>query len=100
MRKIRIVAITLGALVVAGFLTSCRHDTDPGSNGLLNGSLAATGGVYAHVFGSAGTFHYRCTIHPTCTSLQGTVYVVSTATPILSAHDVTAIQFTGGSATT
>jgi hypothetical protein len=98
MRKPSIAAIALGALFVAGILTSCNdHKTNP-TVGELGGSVPGAGSQYAHMFNTAGTFHYKCTIHPSCTSLQGTVFVVPVSTPI--ENDVAAISFTGGSVST
>ena len=98
MRKLSILAITLGTLAVAVFLTSCNdHKTNP-VLGELSGSVATAGSQYAHTFNTVGAFRYKCTIHPSCTSLQGTIHVVSLATP--TDNDVTAISFTGGSVTT
>jgi len=98
MRQLSIAAVAVTALLTVGLLSSC-HDkhTNPTVALELNGSLTALGGAYAHTFNTAGSFHYHCTIHPSCTSLQGTVTVVSAATPIVPADHVTAIQFTGGS---
>ncbi len=83
----------LALLVVAIALTSCKssNPTNPygmnttggggggGGGGTaleLNGSLAASGGQYTHTFMTAGTFNYHCTIHPSCTSLAGTIVVL------------------------
>ncbi len=86
--------LLVGALalcVAAIALTSCKssNPTNPygmntgggggGGGGTppeLNGSLAASGGVYSHTFMTAGTFNYHCTIHPTCTTLAGTIVVL------------------------
>jgi plastocyanin len=96
-----------GVCVLASFalfLSSCKGGgygtMQPAPTGGELGSavLPASGGNYSHTFNTVGTFHYKCTIHPSCTTLQGTVYVVSAATPILAANDVHAISFSGGSA--
>lgn len=86
--------ILVGALVLlaaAVALTSCKSNnpmnpygtTTTGGGGggggtalELNGSVAASGGQYSHTFQTAGTFNYYCTIHPTCTSLAGTIVVI------------------------
>jgi len=86
-------------------LASCgggtkAYTTQPPITGGELGSTALTPGTgnYAHTFNTAGTFRYKCTIHPTCTTLQGKVTVVAAATPIQPADDVSAITFSGGSA--
>ena len=78
--------LALGGL--AGGLVSC-NDSNPAApaNNMnnvaeLGGYLSPGGGEYAHTFGTAGTFPYKCTIHGTCQSLFGTVVVVSASTPI------------------
>jgi len=90
-------ALALAAL--ATWLVSCKsnsYTTQPTPSGeLASTTLAAGAGAYPHTFHTLGTFRYKCTIHPSCTSLQGTVTVVSAGTPIAS--DVTAITFSGGS---
>jgi plastocyanin len=54
------------------------NPTKPGTTGgELNGSLPSTGSQYAHTFANAGTFNYKCTIHPTCASLAGTIVVLA-----------------------
>ena len=54
-----------------------------------------TSAQYLHTFANAGTFNYQCTIHPSCTSLQGTIVVVSASVPIRSR--VLGISIDGGS---
>ena len=102
----------VGALaIVAGlttlYLVSCSKSgsssTNPyggntgGGGGAppeLNGSLAAGGGIYSHVFNTAGTFNYHCTIHPSCGSLAGTIVVVAPGTAIQ--NRLLAISQSGG----
>jgi len=70
----------LGLSLVAAWLFSCSkkdNPATPGASGELNGSLPSTGSQYAHTFNSAGTFNYKCTIHPSCASLAGTIVVLS-----------------------
>ena len=106
----------VGALaIVAGlttvYLVSCSKSgsspTNPyggntgGGGGAppeLNGSLAAGGGIYSHVFNTAGTFNYHCTIHPSCLSLAGTIVVVAAGTGIQ--NSTLAISQSGGSSGT
>jgi hypothetical protein len=72
----------LALCLLAGWLSSCSksnptYQTAPGGGGELNGSLATTGSQYAHTFANAGTFNYRCTIHPSCASLAGRIVVLA-----------------------
>ena len=79
--------------------TSPGYGTTGGGGGAappeLNGNLAPTGGSYAHMFNTAGTFNYHCTIHPSCTGLAGTIVVVAAATGIQNRQ--LAISQSGGS---
>lgn len=72
----RVAALGLAALLLA----SCKSNnpTKPygQGGGELGGSLAAGGGQYAHTFMTAGTFNYYCAIHPSCSSLAGTIVVI------------------------
>ena len=56
--------------------------------------MSTTGSQYQHLFATAGTFNYHCTIHPACTSLNGTIHVVPVAIGIQ--RSTLAISFTGG----
>ena len=78
-KVLRILPRALAICLVAALLASCskNNPTTPGGGGELNGSLASTGSQYAHTFATAGTFNYRCTIHPTCSSLTGTIVVLA-----------------------
>src|SRR5439155_2665101 len=70
----------LAICLVAAVLLSCSKSnptTPPTGGGELNGSLASSGGQYAHTFANAGTFNYRCTIHPSCSSLAGKIVVLA-----------------------
>jgi hypothetical protein len=69
----------LALCLMASWLLSCSKNspTKPAAGGELNGSLASTGSQYAHTFANAGTFNYKCTIHPTCASLAGTIVVLA-----------------------
>src|SRR5712691_10806634 len=105
----KIIRILLGALALclatAG-LWSCSkssptYTTSPnnsGGGGELNGSLASTGSQYAHTFANPGTFNYKCTIHPTCSSLAGTIVVLAPGGGIQ--NRVLSITQSGGSSGT
>jgi plastocyanin len=62
-------------VAVGGTVTWTNHDvtahTSTSTNGGWNASLAP-GGVFSRAFPTAGTFDYRCTIHPT---MSGTITV-------------------------
>jgi hypothetical protein len=82
LKNLRFFPRVLALCLLGVWLLSCSSkssSTAPTSAGgaELNGNLASTSGQYAHTFGAAGTFNYRCTIHPTCSSLAGTIVVVA-----------------------
>jgi hypothetical protein len=86
--------------LLASWLSSCSkstatYPTTPGGGGELNGNLPSTGSQYAHTFTRAGTFNYKCAIHPACSSLAGTVVVVASGGTIQ--NRVLAITQSGGS---
>ena len=85
--------------LVPACLLSCSSSTSPTNpgpgSGELSGNLASTGSHYAHTFAKKGSFNYHCTIHPSCTSLAGTIVVVDSGTVIT--NHIVAIQQTGGS---
>ena len=56
---------------------------------------AASETQYPHTFATAGTFNYRCTIHPTCANLNGTIVVVGAGVAIQ--NRVLGISLNGGS---
>lgn len=89
----------LFAVSVTILLFSCSNSNSPttpaGSTGELNGNLPTNGSHYAHTFTKTGSFSYKCTIHPSCTSLQGTIVVVDSGTVIQ--NKVLAITQSGGS---
>jgi len=106
---LRILRILLGAFalcLLAAWLLSCsknnptsptnsNNPNNPGGGSELNGSLASTGSQYAHTFANAGTFNYKCTIHPTCSTLAGTIVVVAPGGAIQ--NRVLSITQSGGS---
>ncbi len=47
------------------------HDVTASDSSFFSGNIAA-GGQYSHQFTTAGTYNYRCTIHP---GMNGTVIV-------------------------
>ena len=105
-RSSLVLSIAVGICLSAALIASCKsNSTSPsygntgggGGGGALelNGNLTASGGNYAHQFNTAGTFNYHCTIHPTCTSLAGTIVVVAPGTGIL--NKALAISQSGGS---
>jgi hypothetical protein len=86
----------LALLFLSAFALSCtKHNlTKPGAGGELNGSLPTTGSQYAHMFTTAGTFNYHCTIHPTCLGLAGSIVVIAPGGTIL--NHVLGITLSGG----
>jgi len=101
---LRVLPIALAVCLVAGSLSSCSksnsttNPTNPGGSGELNGSLPTTGSQYTHPFANAGTFNYKCTIHPTCASLAGTIVVLAQGGGIQ--NRVLSITQSGGSSGT
>ena len=98
LKILRVLPRTLALCMVAACLLSCSsksNPTKPGAGGELNGSLASGGGLYAHTFANAGTFNYKCTIHPTCSSLAGTIVVLAPGGTIQ--NRVLSITQSGGS---
>jgi len=89
----------LFAVSVTALLFSCSSSNTPttpaGGAGELSGNLPTNGSHYAHTFTKTGSFNYKCTIHPSCTSLQGTIVVVDSGTVIT--NKVLAITQSGGS---
>ncbi len=102
MTRSRKLAVGFTVVLAAASLLACTKNNKssnpyaPAPAGELSGSLTATGAQYAHTFGTAGTYLYYCTVHPACTSLQGSVVVVSAATAIQ--HSSLAVTIDGGSA--
>lgn len=80
--------VVAASLIAAAFALSCggksSSPTNPGGGGgtleLNSGSIAASGGMYAHTFNTAGVFNYHCTIagHG---AMTGQVTVNSGGTP-------------------
>ena len=79
---LRVLPGALALCLVAAWLLSCSKNnptkpTNTSGGAELNGSLASTGSQYAHTFANAGTFNYKCTSHPTCSTLAGTIVVLA-----------------------
>jgi hypothetical protein len=96
----RVPSLALVSCIGLALLLACsksNHPTMPASvitGGELSGNLTA-GGQYQHLFATAGTFNYHCAIHPTCSSLAGTIVVMAAGTAVQ--HRVLGIGQTGGS---
>jgi|SRR5215471_7290254 len=103
-----VLSLAIAVWASAALLASCskKGSTNPGYGTTtggggggaapeLNGNLPASGGGYSHMFNTAGTFNYHCTIHPSCTGLAGTIVVVPAGTGIQ--NRVLAIAQSGGS---
>ena len=91
--------LVLSAFAITALLYSCSDSSSPttpsGGAGELSGNLPTNGSHYGHTFAKTGSFNYKCTIHPSCTSLQGTIVVVDSGTVIQ--NKVLAITQSGGS---
>ena len=80
-------SLAVAIWLLAALLASCKNNSTSPSYGNtggggggggaleLNGNLTASGGSYAHMFNTAGTFNYHCTIHGT--GMAGSVIVVA-----------------------
>jgi len=101
LRNLRLVAAALALCLLAAWLPSCSksNPTYPagtgGGGGELSGSLPSSGSQYMHTFTKAGSFGYKCTIHPTCSSLMGTIVVLAPGGAIQ--HRALGITQDGGS---
>jgi len=95
--------------LLAALLASCKsNSSSPGYGNTgggggggtleLNGNLPASGNTYSHMFNTAGTFNYHCTIHPSCAGLAGAIVVVAAGTGIQ--NSTLAISQSGGSSGT
>jgi plastocyanin len=105
-RSSSVLSLAVAAWLLAALLAACKsNSTNPGYGNTgggggggaapeLNGNLPASGGGYSHMFNTAGTFNYHCTIHPGCTGLAGTIVVVAPGTGIQ--NRVLAISQSGG----
>ena len=69
--------------LLAALLASCKsNSSSPGYGNTgggggggaleLNGNLPSSGNTYSHMFNTAGTFNYHCTIHP---GMNGSIVV-------------------------
>ena len=105
LRTLRILLAATALCLVSACLLSCAKQSSPtnpvggsGGGGELNGSLATTGSQYAHTFTKVGTFNYRCSVHPTCAGLTGTIVVLAAGGAIQNC--VLSITQSGGSSGT
>lgn len=95
-KALRLFVLALVPACLLSCSSNSSNPTNPGpGSGELNGSLGSTGSHYTHAFAKKGSFNYHCTIHPSCTSLAGTIVVVDSGTVIT--NSIKAIQQTGGS---
>ena len=98
-KLLRILIPTLALTATAAWLVSCSKNnpsSPPPPPGELSGTLAASGGTYAHAFATAGTFNYECSVHPSCGSLKGVIVVIPVGTPIAN-HQLSISQSGGTS---
>ena len=97
-KHLRVLTAALALGLAAVWLLSCskKNPASPAPpTGVLNGSLAAGGGTYAHTFTTAGSFNYHCSVHPGCGGLSGTIVVIPAGGTI--SNPVLAITQSGGS---
>jgi plastocyanin len=59
--------ITAGTTITWTNKDGVNH-TITSNTGIFDSGSIATNGTYSHLFGSAGTFPYHCTIHPSMTA--------------------------------
>lgn len=94
---------TLAVLALAALaavqLAGCNSTTNPGggsSNTFDSGGFTTT--PFSHAFATEGVYTYKCTIHPTCGGLMGTMTVVPAEVTIQPGNHSLAISIgTGGS---
>jgi hypothetical protein len=96
MRRTVFAISAIAAVLLGGALLSCKSSTKPITVvGELNSpTVAASGGVFVHTFATLGSFPYHCTIHPSCTTLQGHIVVVTVGTLIPT--KTLSITYSGG----
>ena len=95
-RILRVLPIALAICLLAAWLVSCGKKSPTSVVGELNGNLPTTGSVYPHTFATAGTFNYKCTLHPNCGSLAGTIVVLALGSPIQNQNRSLDITQSGG----
>jgi hypothetical protein len=95
-KPLRILTAALALLLATVWLISCnKNPSSPAPPPAeLSGSLAP-GASYLHTFTKAGTFNYRCSVHPSCGGLTGTIVVIAPGGTIR--NHVLAITQSGGS---
>ena len=97
-----VAAVVVTAALLAGGLVSCKNsygtNPQPVTGELNSGTIAGSGGAFGHMFSTAGSFRYKCNIHPSCVSLQGVIVVVSPSTLIPT--KTLSLNYTGGSSGT
>ena len=78
-----VLGVIAAAVIALAFALSCggksSSPTYPTGGGggapeLNSGNIAGSGGVYAHMFNTAGSFPYHCAIH---SNMTGTITVVA-----------------------
>jgi hypothetical protein len=102
-KTFRVLLLAVASCLLTILVWSCskKNPTTPNDTtggGELSGSLATAGSQYAHTFTTAGTFNYKCAIHPSCASLAGTIVVLPPGGAIQ--HRVLSITQSGGSSGT
>ena len=88
------------AAIAAVQLAGCNSTTNPGGGGGTDNTFSsgtiASGGMYSHTFATAGVYTYKCTIHPTCGGLMGTMTTVPADVTIQPANHSLAISISTG----
>lgn len=83
-RRPRFATFTLALLaILVASVSGCKNSTNPPGGGgaakELNSPTLGNGGVYAHMFATAGTYNYHCNIHGL--AMAGTVTVAGGGSP-------------------
>ena len=66
------ITVTAGTTITWTNKDATTHNVTSNTAGLFSSGSISTNGTYSHLFSTAGTFQYKCTIHP---SMTGTVKV-------------------------
>jgi plastocyanin len=66
------ITVTAGTTITWTNKDAATHNVTSNTAGLFSSGPISTNGTYPHLFNTAGTFQYKCTIHP---SMTGTVIV-------------------------